>query len=508
MWEGAVRGLKLSELTQYQNITIQCHDNPDPDAIASGFALYRYFKSHRCHVRLIYSGRSKITKVNLTMMIEMFRIPIEYCVSDFGSCDLLITTDCQYRSGNVRFFPAPKVAVIDHHQFCGIDVDYSYIQPNVGSCCTLVWQLFKNEGIDINKDPVCATALYYGLYCDTNQFSEMYHPLDRDMRDALAFDQAAVVRLSNSNLSLSELGIAAQAMNDFTFDNDLRLALVQVQPCDPNILGLISDFLIQVDRVDICIAFNETYTGYKLSIRSCIKESKASELAEYITDEIGFGGGHRNKAGGFIGKDEYSAKYGDLRMMQFLRKKLMEYSGECEILRAGVDKISVDGLNYYRKKRVPVGVVFCKDFVRSNTPMLVRTLEGDIDFNASEDTCIIVGVTGEIQPISMDKFQATYDMCSAKSRVSSEYRPTIKNLRSGETFDLTDHIRSCVTKSSEYVYMKPIESSVKIFSVWDANNYIRGTKGDYIAIRENDLSDFFIVEKDLCRKMYERVHNQ
>jgi phosphoglycolate phosphatase len=135
--------MKLSELTQYQNITIQCHDNPDPDAIASGFALYRYFKSHRCNVRLIYSGRAKITKVNLTMMIEMFRIPIEYCVSDFGSCDLLITTDCQYRSGNVRFFPAPKVAVIDHHQFCGIDVDYSYIQPNVGSCCTLVWQLFR-----------------------------------------------------------------------------------------------------------------------------------------------------------------------------------------------------------------------------------------------------------------------------------------------------------------------------------------------------------------------------
>ena len=500
--------MKLSELTQYQNITIQCHDNPDPDAIASGFALYRYFKSHRCNVRLIYSGRAKITKVNLTMMIEMFRIPIEYCVSDFGSCDLLITTDCQYRSGNVRFFPAPKVAVIDHHQFCGIDVDYSYIQPNVGSCCTLVWQLFRNEGIDINKDPICATALYYGLYCDTNQFSELYHPLDRDMRDALAFDQAAVVRLSNSNLSLSELGIAAQAMNDFTFDSELRLAIVQVQPCDPNILGLISDFLIQVDRVDICIAFNETYTGYKLSIRSCIKETKASELAEYITDEVGFGGGHRNKAGGFIGKDEYSAKYGELRMMLFLRKKLMEYSGECEILRAGIDKISVEGLKRYRKKRIPVGVVFCKDFVTTSTPMLVRTLEGDIDFNASADTCIMVGVSGDIVPISMDKFKETYDMCSARSKITSEYRPTIKNLRSGETFDLADHIRSCISRGSEYVYIKPIESSVKIFTVWDANNYIRGTKGDYIAIRENDLSDFNIVEKELFRKTYERADQE
>ena len=51
--------------------------------------------------------------------------------------------------------------------------------------------------------------------------------------------------------------------------------------------------------------------------------------------------------------------------------------------------------------------------------------------------------------------------------------------------------------------MKPITNSVKIFTVWDANNYVRGTEGDYIAIRENDLSDFYIVEKDLFSKTYE-----
>lgn len=99
-------------------------------------------------------------------------------------------------------------------------------------------------------------------------------------------------------------------------------------------------------------------------------------------------------------------------------------------------------------------------------------------------------------------------MCSARSKITSEYRPTIKNLRSGETFDLADHIRSCISRGSEYVYIKPIESSVKIFTVWDANNYIRGTKGDYIAIRENDLSDFYIVEKELFRKTYERADQE
>ena len=37
--------MKLSELLHYDKIVIQCHDNPDPDTIASGYALYYYFKN-------------------------------------------------------------------------------------------------------------------------------------------------------------------------------------------------------------------------------------------------------------------------------------------------------------------------------------------------------------------------------------------------------------------------------------------------------------------------------
>ena len=44
----------LNELDQYDSITIQAHDNPDADAIASGYALYVYFqaKGKKCFVDL------------------------------------------------------------------------------------------------------------------------------------------------------------------------------------------------------------------------------------------------------------------------------------------------------------------------------------------------------------------------------------------------------------------------------------------------------------------------
>ena len=42
--------------------------------------------------------------------------------------------------------------------------------------------------------------------------------------------------------------------------------------------------MLQVDKFDVCVVFNETQDGYKLSVRSCIKEVNASELVQFLTD--------------------------------------------------------------------------------------------------------------------------------------------------------------------------------------------------------------------------------
>ena len=36
--------MRLQDLEQFDPITIQCHDNPDADALGAGCALYYYFK--------------------------------------------------------------------------------------------------------------------------------------------------------------------------------------------------------------------------------------------------------------------------------------------------------------------------------------------------------------------------------------------------------------------------------------------------------------------------------
>lgn len=66
--------MKLSDLLKFNPIVVQCHDNPDADAIASGYALYSYFKNMGKDVRLIYSGRAAVSKSNLLLLIDYLEI--------------------------------------------------------------------------------------------------------------------------------------------------------------------------------------------------------------------------------------------------------------------------------------------------------------------------------------------------------------------------------------------------------------------------------------------------
>ena len=70
--------MELKELLTYDSITIQCHDNPDADSIASGYGLYLYFKAHKKEVTLLYAGSFRIQKHNLKLMVEKLEIPIVY----------------------------------------------------------------------------------------------------------------------------------------------------------------------------------------------------------------------------------------------------------------------------------------------------------------------------------------------------------------------------------------------------------------------------------------------
>ena len=241
--------MKLSDLLQYRKVYIQCHDNPDADAIGSGYALYRYFTDMGKEAVLFYGGKFKIHKSNLVLMVEELEIPIEHRDVTVLDDELLVLVDCQYGEGNVEKTEAANVAVIDHHQIEMEVNEMCEIQSELGSCSTVVWHMLEEEKYPVNDDPHIGTALYYGLFTDTNQFAELYNPIDLDMRESVTVNQSMIRRFRNANISLEELETAGIAMIRNIYNEQYRYAIIKSAPCDPNILGLISDFLLQVDAV-------------------------------------------------------------------------------------------------------------------------------------------------------------------------------------------------------------------------------------------------------------------
>lgn len=294
--------MKLRDLLDFNNITIQCHDNPDADAIASGYAVYTYLKEQGKNVRLVYGGRNVIRKSNLVTMIRELDIPVEHVrnMENEEPAELLLTVDCQYGEGNVSLYPAQTVAVIDHHRVERKLPALSRVDSSLGACSTLVWLMLQEEGVELNTSEDLATALYYGLYTDTGNFDSLYHEKDIQLKEEASFDYGLITRLKNANISIEELEVAGAALLRCDYNEQYRFAVVKAGPCDPNVLGLISDMVLEVDAIDVCVVFNIQQNGVKLSVRSCDENIRANELAAKLCDGIGSGGGHDMKAGGFM----------------------------------------------------------------------------------------------------------------------------------------------------------------------------------------------------------------
>lgn len=499
--------LSLKTFEKYNDIVVQCHDNPDADAIASGFALYFFLKNKGKNVRLIYGGRFEIQKSNLVLMIDSFNIPIEY-VKELDAPELLVTVDCQYGESNVTRFDAKEIAVIDHHQVSGMTPVMADIRSGYGSCSTIMWDLLTKEGIDVNAYEELATALYYGLYTDTNGFAEINHPADKDLRDIAIVKKSLITLFMNCNLSMEELKIAGSALRNAVTVEKYKYALVEAKPCDPNILGIISDMLLEVDSVETCLVYSVLEFGVKFSVRSCVTSVQANELAGYIADGLGGGGGHLIKAGGFLKRDlieKNDIKYSTEMVREMLVNRMDSYFFDSEILYAGKHMEDINSLKEYVKKRTKAGYVHSTDLVPAGTKIVVRTLEGDVEIATDEDTYIIIGVKGEIYPSKKDKFEKGYEYLDEQYIFDGEYPPVVLNSATGDRIELLPFAKSCTSNGGSTIYARELTKRTKVFTSWDTDKYYLGRPGDFLATRTDDIADIYVIAREIFFMTYGEV---
>lgn len=513
----------IKEFCSYKNVVIQCHNFPDADTIGSGFALYKYFMDAGCNTRLVYSGSAPISKTNLVLLVSHLGIPIEYVPEPEPVDGLLVTVDCQYGESNVSLFPAKNVLIIDHHRPSSKllgrprpNIIYACIKEKYGGCASVVYQLLQKAGYRLTL-PV-STAMYYGVFMDTNEFSEVREPADREARDELLFDDAFFTLVKNSNLNPAELMIAGQALQNY-WEKD-GLAVIEAQACDPNILGLIADMLIRVENVTTAVVFNRmssTEAGLgeccKFSVRTCIGEIRANELAEMITaprisngQALGGGGGHRRKAGGRCEVKIFATwcvEQGcnpDFR--EYLHQVYTEYSQRSSIIYCDSYDFSVERYDYrrYQRQAVISGYVRSTELGEIGSRILLRTPTGDKHDVIRKDLYIRIGLHGELYPCSATEFYAVYRDCQEAMDFSGfmeHDEPKVVLERTGCKLYLRDILHPCRIKNNDYVWARQITTdrkTVKLLpSKWGYADFTFGNFGDYVVISTNDLTDISIV---------------
>ncbi len=496
--------MRLSDLHRFSEIVIQLHDNPDPDAVGSGYAMYRYFSDMGKKVRLIYGGKFAVTKSNMKLLIDELHIPLEYVTELDYSPELLLTVDCQYGEGNVQRFDARNVAMIDHHRTGRESGAMEEIRSNLVSCATICYALLKNEGVDVNEDLDISTALYYGLYMDSNQLSEISHPLDRDMMDFLQHDKLLITRLKYANFSIAELETAGIAITRNNYIEKHRTAIVASEPCDPNILGVIGDFVIQVDSIDVCIIYNECPGGYKLSVRSCTMSVAANDLASFITANVGNGGGHVTKAGGFISSYSLEKMYPNISVEDYMRLKFDEYYDGYNVV-SFTEVPDLSTFKRYRKKAASYGYVVSTELFPEGTECKLRTIEGDVMVTCKEDIYLMIGYLGEVYPIEKQAFDKKYSISGNGYSKEFEYPPTVINLSEGKPYALMPKARECIAGAGAVIYAKPLEKFTKVITRWDYEGYMSGNKNDMICYTDGDDRDVYIAQRDIFDATYEEI---
>ncbi|MBP3199083.1 MAG: recombinase RecJ, partial [Butyrivibrio sp.] len=277
-------------------------------------------------------------------------------------------------------------------------------------------------------------------------------------------------------------------------------------------LGLIGDFIVAVDTVDVCLVYSVLSFGVKFSIRSCVPETRADELASFLAAKIGSGGGHTEKAGGllknellkkvypdYVEFDDDSAKYS---INNIISQRMNDYFENSDIIYAKKAKLDIENMNKYIKSPIVVGYTKPQHLVPSGNMAIVRTLEGDNNVSIRDNTVLIIGIKGDVSAISEEKFDRSYTRTGKKFNLNLDYTPTIKDADNGKTYSLMPDAKGCISTSEINIYARKLCKTTKVFPYWESDTYMIGKKGDYICVSVDDPHDIFIVDKSLFKKTY------
>jgi len=310
---------RIADIVRGNEVFIQGHNFPDADSIGSAYGLKRLLEHKDIDSDILYVGM--IEKFTISRMLEVLGIEIKLDEHEprLTEDDHIIIVDAQKNNSNIKDITGEEVVCIDHHPIMN-DTDYMFydIRPDVGACCSIVASYFFEAGI--NPDKKTATALIYGIKMDTLGLKRGASVFDIEMFSRLfpLADTDTLRQLQSNSMKFDDLTAYGEAISNIKVYDNIGFARLDVR-CSDGLIAEISDFILDLHEIELCVVYAMRCNGVKISIRSELQNVKAGIVVANALDGIGTGGGHAEMAGGFIPISNVTDQIDDEIRVRFLK---------------------------------------------------------------------------------------------------------------------------------------------------------------------------------------------
>ena len=290
-------------LSPAEELTIVCHNNPDPDCLASALALGRIAAAMGIDERrILYSGdishQQNRAFINL-LDIDLHEFDTE-SVQNRPEGSLLAFVDHAKPGDNNRVPEGTLIdIVIDHHPAENIDARFIDHREEIGATATILTEYVR--ALDIELDTTLATALLFAIRRETLGFlrgaTEAEYAAAGYLHDAADLD--LLRQLSNPSISGATVDAIAKAIENRVVRGAVLITQVG-RTGERDAIPQAADYLATLEGVETAIVFGIVDESIQLSARSTDSRVHIGDVLSEAFDDVGSAGGHREMAGGEV----------------------------------------------------------------------------------------------------------------------------------------------------------------------------------------------------------------
>ncbi|MFB6310703.1 MAG: bifunctional oligoribonuclease/PAP phosphatase NrnA [Salinirussus sp.] len=286
-----------------EELTIVCHNNPDPDCLASALALGRIAAAGGIDERrILYSG--EISHQQNRAFVNLLDIDLQpfeaAAVTDRPETSLLAFVDHSVPGANNRVPPGTRVdIVIDHHPAEEIEAAFVDHRENYGATATILTEYVRELGLEV--DTTLATALMFAIRRETLDFLRGVTPAEYESAGFLhsAADRDLLRKLSRPSVTGATVDAIGTAIANRVIRGAVLLTHVG-RTGERDALPQAADYLATLEGVETAIVFGIVDDGIQLSARSTDPRLHVGEVLAEAFEGVGSAGGHQDMAGGEI----------------------------------------------------------------------------------------------------------------------------------------------------------------------------------------------------------------